>query len=385
METLRVAWALLLALALANFSAWAAAGAYHVEPYTAQQISVDDAGTSHPLTERFLTLMLSDVGGNAEGKYEHSLPSREDSIRPVALKAKPRSLFEGSLARRHPFEPSLTRILMYWGCGQQTGKGQPKVIKRDALNDEQLTRLLAPSPRSSDSSGGLEQVSRAERLVAYYNARMPERTQMHGTHELRSDSTRTRFTVGEEGEFLPAVTITQVRVSDAGDATIRWDRTGSAVAYFANLYIQRMNSADVIIWTSSRIPEAGYLLSQAHPGADEVLRLRNKGVLMHKDAQECTIPSAVIRHAAHAMAVQVHAFGPETVIAATSSELERPSTTVRVVPRATTTILLFNPNSSESGDARVTGRKATHGSQGDCGWACRFGRRMSGRLIESRH
>ena len=342
-EVVRLVLALPLLASLASCSAWAPPGHYRLEPLTVQQMEINRESSPGKPAERFLTLMLPVAAGNVSTSYEHLLPQQPTPSHPLALKVRPLFFFEGSLARSHPFEPSLRHILIYWGCGEVAGKGQPRVINVDAVDDEQLTQLLAPSPNPTDSPGRLGVVSEAHRGVAYYSARIPEQAEVRGSHELRAGPTRTRFTVGEQGDFLPPVAITRVRGPDQGGTTIRWERTPGALAYFANMYVQRSNGPIAVIWTSSRVPEAGYLLSQGHPGGDELTRLLEKGVLMHADTQECTIPSAVMQHASHAMAIQVHTFGPETAIPATSSDMGLPSLAVRVAPRASTTILLLNP------------------------------------------
>ena len=130
---------------------------------------------------------------------------------------------------------------------------------------------------------------------------------------------------------------------------MRWERVPGAAAYFVNMYVHPSKSPVALVWTSSRVPETGFALTERHPGGGELIRLRNEGVLMHDDSLACTIPSVVTRYRDHAMSIQVHAFGAETVIAPASGRERSPATAVRIAPRATTTTLLLKLRGGSDG------------------------------------
>jgi hypothetical protein len=173
---------------------------------------------------------------------------------------------------------------------------------------------------------------------------------MRGLHEVRAGLNRTQFMVGEQSDFLAPINITEARVSDRG-ATVRWEGVPGAIAYFVNMYVHPARSPVALVWTSSRVPETGFALTERHPGGDEMIRLLNEGVLMRASSHECMIPSIMTRYRDHAMSIQVHAYGSETVIPATSMEEGGLARTIRIAPRATTTSLLLKLDSADQQQA----------------------------------
>ena len=332
---------LLIVLAAAKGPAWAEERLYHLEPFTLQQSIRDGRIEAQRLTGRFLTMTLPVMARSNAARYEHLLPKGPDQPGSFALKIKPASLFDRNAPLGHPFEQPMSRILLYWGCGEQPGTGQPKVINAADFDNDELARYVKHVSGSSvptrQSRGGHGRVE----AVAHRNMQFPDGVDMRGQHEIRAGLNRTQFIVGEQGDFLPPVNITEARLSDRGDATVRWERVPGASAYFVNMYVHPSKSPVALVWTSSRVPETGFALTERHPGGDELIRLRNEGVLMQSDSLECTIPSVVTRYRDHAMSIQVHAFGAETLITTASGEERRPVTVVRIAPRATTTTLLL--------------------------------------------
>lgn len=330
-----------LSLALANFSECAAAVDYRVDPVTLQQVVMREGTASRQPATHFLKTVLPIPSSSHARSYRHLLPRGALPDRVLELKVGPRLLF-GETVGGHPFAPAFRQILMYWGCAQDAAEGQPRVIAADGVNDGQLAQLLSSSTKPRVVLEGVRPISGPGSVVAYHGEIVPEQWDMRGTHERLGGRVRARFTVGEEGKFLPPVYITRAWISERGAATTHWARVPGATAYFVNVFVQRKPCSDVIVWWSSRIPEAGFLLTQTHPGQEELARLRGGGVLMSPDVEDCAIPGAVIQHATHAIAIQVHAFAPESVIVPRTGEGESGLATVKIAPRATTTVLLVS-------------------------------------------
>jgi len=332
---------LFLSLALANFSECAAATDYRVEPVTLQQVVMHDGTASRQPATHFLKTVLPIPSSSRARSYRHLLPRGALPDRVLELKVGPRFLFDKTVGG-HPFEPAFKRILMYWGCAQEAAEGQPRVIEADGVNDGQLAQLLSSSAKPRVVLEGVRPISDPGSVVAYHDEIVPEQWDMRGTHELLIGRARARFTVGEEGKFLPPVNITRAWISERGAAMIHWARVPGATAYFVNVFVQRKARSDVVVWSSSRIPEAGFLLTQTHPGQEELARLRGDGVLMSPDVEDCAIPGAVVQHATHVIAIQVHAFAPESVVVPRTGEGEPGMAAVKIAPRATTTVLLVS-------------------------------------------
>jgi hypothetical protein len=333
----------IVVLSLTNFSTWAGEDLYRLEPFTLQQSIHDAQGNVQAVTGRFVTMALPVMKRGSGLRYEHMLPTgHERPGPPIVLKVKPRFFFDRNAPFSHPFERPLSRILLYWGCGENPGKGQPQVIETAGFDDDQLARHLAQMVRSSMPGRHSAEKRGPDEAIAYHSAPLPKGAEMQGLHELHAGLKRTQFRVGGNGDFLEPITVSDAYLSDRGSATVRWQPVPGASAYFVNLYVHPSKSPVAVIWTSSRIPEMGFVLSEHHPGGAEVSRLRDEGVLMQADNRECTIPSAVTQYRDYAIAIQVHAFGTETVIAPESGGVAGPASAIHITPRATTTILLLN-------------------------------------------
>jgi len=325
-----------------------------LEAFTLQQIDMRARGSAHQAPARFLTLMLAVGAGAKASGLVHVLPTPVLDSRRLALELRPIEWFAGSLAHRHPFERPFKRVLLYWGCTEQASAGQPRVIDAGKVDDQQLSRLLAPRPGFGPYSTISEQAAAGNlSAVAYRNVLMPPGARIEGVHELHAGGDRMEFSVDAAAEFPAPIAITDARVTPSGSAIVRWQGPTGAMAYFATLYAHPGNSPDVIIWTSSRVPEAGYLLSQGHPGAEALLRLRNEGVLMPPEQRQCTVPSAVTRRAAQVLTLQLHALGEETMQPVIAETAPVAVATVRVATRATATIVLPNVDTSLWRSARL--------------------------------
>lgn len=336
---------LLVVLAAAKNPAWAEQGLYRLEPFTLQQSIRNGAGEAQRLSGRFLTMTLSAMAGSSTARYEHLLPPGPDDHPPFALNVRAGFFLDRNAPLGHPFEQPLSKIVMYWGCGEKPGNGQPKVF--DAAEfDDRLTQALTSS-RPAMHAGSRR---RPDEAVAHRNTLFPDGAGMRGLHEVRAGLSRTQFMVGEQSDFLAPINITEARLSDRG-AMVRWERVPGAAAYFVNMYVHPARSPVALVWTSSRVPETGFALTERHPGGDEMIRLLNEGVLMQANVYECAIPPVMTRYRNHAISIQVHAFGAETVIPPASKEERGLARTVRIAPRATTTSLLLKLDGADQQQA----------------------------------
>jgi hypothetical protein len=334
-----------LAFTLISYPAWGDPGIYRLEPFTLQQSIRHGEGEAQRLTGRFLTMTLSLMARSNAARYEHLLPAGPDEPQAFALKVKAGFFLDRNAPLGHPFEQPLSKILMYWGCGEKAGGGQPKVF--DAAEfDDQLARVLTSSMPATHAGSRRQR----DEAVAHRNALFPEGAGMRGLHEVRAGINRTQFMVDEQSDFLAPINITEARVTDRG-ATVRWERVPGASAYFVNMYVHPARSPVALIWTSSRVPETGFALTERHPGGTEMIRLLDEGVLMRANSHECTIPPVMTRYRDHAISIQVHAFGPETVIHAASREEVGLARTIRIAPRATTTSLLLKLDGADQQQA----------------------------------
>jgi len=327
----------------------AASQVYRIAPHSVRQVTLNSGLLDHQPPSRLIVLGIAPILQAGPGQFSHRLPTASGSDATMDLNVRELSLIDVELARRHPFEHPFKRVLIYWGCGETPGSKQPRAFRTERDDDARISARLAPSPTDSKDRS-FREISVDRKLIAREDIRFPERATLIGVHEIRRGATSTMFRVNDQSDFLEPVEISRVWVSDEGTVRLHWKRNPLATAYFVNSYVQHKSSPDVVIWTSSRVPEAGWIVSQSHPGAENLARLRENGVLLGADAEQCTVPAAVSRHAVNGLVVQVHAYGPEVQVPSRSDETPAVSQ-VRIAPRSTSSVFLQTPFRFTSSDA----------------------------------
>lgn len=202
------------------------------------------------------------------------------------------------------------RMLIYHGCGEPTGPGQPLVIEISTDNPGQgagqmaaLMEAVRVSPETPPSPG-------AGRTYGDWpnnrsSQRIPADGSLVGDHLVRGNYTPDiPFRLGADQDFMEPIRLTGV--ADGG--SLGWNAVGGARGYFA--MTMGGNEADeMVVWTSSDIPVSfGQVPDILSPG--DLERLIRQGVVLPPSTTRCPIPSAVQRAAPESM-LRVIAFGGE--------------------------------------------------------------------------
>jgi hypothetical protein len=335
---------------------------YRMLPFAAQQVTLFRGVLRPEPPAQFVRVVLIPAKGPRDLHYEHRFPSRGAAItNPLQLTVRDVSLYaDDGFVRGHPFEHAFKRVLVYWGCGEAVGPGQPLVIDVDSPDDERLGRLLALSPPHAESASVAGHGTVHERFLAHADVHWPEDAQMRGMHELRIGSISTRFSLDRDAEHMPPAAITRVHAPPAGPVRVQWENLQRASAYFANVFVHRRSSRDAVIWTSSSKPEGGWLLHQTHLAMEELEQLRAAGVLLPPGTEQCVVPEAVRRHTNGAMVFQLHAYAAEVTVRGRSVGSQQ-STVMRIAAKSTTSLLLQDSEGTGfQASAEVPARRSKH-------------------------
>ena len=325
---------------------------YRMMPSTIRQDTVQDGQLITGVAAHTLALQLWPVHGSSPAGYHHRMPARVGSAAPISLRVRALSPTDVALARTHPFEHPFKRVLTYWGCGEAGRDKQPRALRAENVSDDILSARLAPSPVDRDALRRVSEMAEATRLIASEDLRFPEELQLIGDHELRGGQVSLRFEVDQRGEFLPSPDISRAWVADDGSIRLHWRRDPAVRAYFLNMFVQKKLDPDVVIWTSSRTSEAGWLLSQGHPGGSHLERLRESGVLLGPDTETCIVPARATRHAGDALVIQLHAYAAE-LAPQSRRDSGVAAVSVRIASRSTTSVMVTDPRASASFRART--------------------------------
>ena len=257
-----------------------------------------------PAAQRTLDLRLgSSQSPSAAPQAAHAIPpgmqmgeslplvSPEPS-RPAPVEPEERTLPQG-------MEQPKGRMLIFWGCGETAGPGQPVIIDFSRIGPGQpMPNLVSRAVRGPRPPGPGTNRS----FGSWPNPRdprpVPAQASLRGAHEVRGNySPDIRFTI-DRHDFMPAVELTAAERSGGGAQPLRWATVTGATGYFLAAFGAGTESAgggtDIVMWTSSAVQEMGGSMTD-HIAPAEVARLIRERVVLPPDRTECTVPSEVIR------------------------------------------------------------------------------------------
>lgn len=213
------------------------------------------------------------------------------------------------------FEKPRLRMLIYWGCSEDVKPGQPRVIDTEKLSPVEFGKALSgrsPSPQYPPAlrTGWVysEWPNEKSRFP------VPEGSSLKGEHFVHGNySPDIRFTIGERQDFMSPVEFTAIKGGLSDSIKFRWRSIPNAVGYFATAIAHNEKNGDMIIWTSSEVPEPGYGLMDYLPSAD-VRRFIKEKAVMPPGITGCNIPKGIFRESEGAM-LQFIAYGEELNLA----------------------------------------------------------------------
>ena len=207
------------------------------------------------------------------------------------------------------------RLLLFWGCGEHAGPGQPVVIDFSKLARGQVPPgLYANAVDLPDSWSVL--TSNSTTYGDWPNGRdtktLAANSSLLGAHRIAGNySPEIAFTLSHD--FMPALRASS-RDIPSGATGVSWNALAKATGYYAWAIAtnpdQRGNAQDMVWWTSSKTQQFGGPMSDwLSPAA--VARLVQAGTVMPPSQTQCTIPAEVKTAGGPMLMTQLFAYGPE--------------------------------------------------------------------------
>ncbi len=209
------------------------------------------------------------------------------------------------------------RMLIFWGCGEHAGPGQPYVIDFAKLGagaggqqfaalarGMSLSAMQPPSPSRSATYG--EWPNRETRT------RLNGDASLQGAHMVKGDYTpQIEFTLAANQDFLSALRLTQNQKNPSGSASLAWRPVDGALGYFATMF--GAQGGEVVMWTSSANQASAFALPEYLSNGD-ISRLVAAHTLMAPAQTSCVIPQEAVAAAGHGGFFALTAYGGETNI-----------------------------------------------------------------------
>ena len=266
-------------------------------------------------TSHSLTLQLGSSLRAADSRADHTpgalapLPLVTPAAAPPSAPVAEESVEEQPSMPQRP----KGRMLIYWGCGEHAGPGQPYVIDFAKIGAGQ------PMPRFPFVPIHHQNPPSAGRYATYGEwpngkSRAQPPASLIGDHDVRgSYSPDIHFALPPTRDYLPPLMIDTSGKSPAGATLLNWQPVAGATGYFAAMFgasAKEGGDATIVMWSSSALETfaGGGLLDYLSPA--EARRLIGQKVVMPPSQTRCAIPAEVTARAPMGM-LQMIAYGDE--------------------------------------------------------------------------
>ncbi len=244
--------------------------------------------------------------GQAMGTSLVLLPPPKETAKPTPqLPATPDIIEKDEV----PEQPK-GRVLMYWGCSDTVRPGQPKVLDFATASFQDYGKFMAG--RSDRERGATAAPGHAVWPNAQHSQKVPKEASLAGAHAVSGEGIPPglQFAIGQAQDFMPKLAVS-AQGGGAAATLLQWPTMAHARAYFFNA--MGSNGDDMVIWSSSDLPEPGWGLINYASNTNVDKWLAEK-VLLPATTTQCAVPADIFAQADGAM-VQGIAYGNELNLA----------------------------------------------------------------------
>ena len=230
---------------------------------------------------------------------------------PLLIPQQEKRKEEHEKAPEERVEKPKARMLIYWGCSETAGKGQPRVIDTEKMSPAEFGKSLTghmpslqypPSPRSG--------MIYAEWPNKKSSLEIPRDSSLQGSQFVHGNYLPDiKFSIGQMHDFMAPVEFTSVKGKLSESIRFAWKDIPTAIGYFATAMGHNEKTGETIIWSSSELPDPGFGLMNYLPSSDVREFIKEK-VVMNPDTTSCSIPKGIFKDAQGGM-IQFIAYGED--------------------------------------------------------------------------
>ena len=189
------------------------------------------------------------------------------------------------------YEKPKARMLIYWGCGESIGKGQPKVIDTATMSPADFGKAFAGrTPTRQTPPSSHEGWTYGEWPNKDDRTEIPPDSSLVGSHLIKSNYTpNIPITLDKKRDFMAPVEFSPLLKSPTGGLKLEWKSIPSAIGYFASAIGHNKEKGETIFWSASEIAETGFAL-QNYLTPGDVTRFIKEKVILAPSKTACTIP-----------------------------------------------------------------------------------------------
>jgi hypothetical protein len=197
-------------------------------------------------------------------------------------------------------------MLIYWGCGEHAGAGQPTVIDFAKVAAGQVPPGMASF---ANMARMVQHPNSAPGFGEWPNRKdsrsVPVAGSLIGAHKVEANyAPPIGFSLGAGQDFMPGLGLSEGGGMPSGAVPLRWQPASQATGYALAMFGAAQNG-DVIMWSSGKgFPALDYLAPA------EVRRLIAAGQVLPPSTSQCVLP-AEVAGASPAGMVRMIGYGPE--------------------------------------------------------------------------
>lgn len=261
-----------------------------------------------------LLLKLGSTRAPADGpRAQHALPQTARFGPVLPLWTPPPG--KGAPDSYEPPEMPRGRLLLFWGCGEKAGPGQPVIIDFAKLARGQVPPGLYARPLQIAEEWRIRQ--QAYRSYGEWpnpddRQSVPGNASLLGAHKVTGNYTPDiSFTLDQD--FMAPIALAS-RAQPSGAYALSWNEVPSATGYYAWAFSTKAERGggvgDIVWWTSSATQAfGGPMWDWISPAA--VSRLIGARTVMPPSQTSCTVPAEVKRAGGEMTMTSLYAYGPE--------------------------------------------------------------------------
>lgn len=217
-----------------------------------------------------------------------------------------------------PVEPTYQKpkgkISLYWGCGDSIRPGQPRSIDVSTASPADYAKFFVM--RGKTTKGARSQPGHPAWPNKVDDKRVPDNASLQGQHSFSGNGLPDSFrvTLGAAQDLMPPIQLQQTKKD--GAIALAWQSIPYARGYFISVMGgQSMggDSGEMIIWTSSELPDFGSGLMDYQSNSD-VDKWINEKVILPANTTVCTVPKGIFSDHAGGM-LRMIAYGQDSYFA----------------------------------------------------------------------
>jgi hypothetical protein len=242
-------------------------------------------------------------------KADHFMPAAArlgESVALVTPKTEPAARDE------IPGDRPKGRILIFWGCGEHAGKGQPVVIDLSKVAAGQVPPGLFSNALPRDWGPTLENSKTFGRWPAEDGKYVQSNSSLLGAHKVVSTyAPEIDFTLSHD--FMPALSLSSNKAA-SGATLLNWGALPDATGYYISVFGGKQGPGgqvgDLVMWSSSATQMFGGALTDwLSPG--QVATLVTNRTVLAPATTACTVPVEVGQATPDFRMGTLTAYGPQ--------------------------------------------------------------------------